>query len=474
MGKEWDVLPSVDILKECLRVLKDGAFALWLMTPRQDCQLEFLSRLKEAGFAIGFTPLYWTYLSGFPKAMNISKAVDKRLGAKREIIGRYKHPQSIEQGKEIDNSWGDKSLNKQYERGEIYGADNRQLDQKMILSKPASSQAKALDGSYAGFQPKPAIEVVIVSMKPLSEKSYVDQALNNGKGITWLQDCRIPTTPADAVQDRVMIQGADGFDKGWGMKPQGKIQVLDMAKGRFPANLLVSDNVLDRGIITSAKAHGGDYGKLDTREMGWGFRRLPSELEDEGDSSRYFSLDNWWGDKVKELPLEVQKTFPFLLVPKAANAERNDGIEGEEKEIIAINKGYSSLLKQDIEQIVVKKSRKKITGGNTYNKKCLVCGKWQIKQGLSDDYTCHCEVPKWDEPEGNIHATVKPLDLMSYLITLTTRKDDVVLDPFMGSGTTGVAAHILGRRWLGFEKEKEYYDIAQARLVHIAKQAKLG
>ena len=69
MNKEWDTdLPSVDILKECLRVLKSGAWALWLMTPRQDSQLEFLLRLRQAGFNISFSSMEWVYASGFPKA----------------------------------------------------------------------------------------------------------------------------------------------------------------------------------------------------------------------------------------------------------------------------------------------------------------------------------------------------------------------------------------------------------------------
>jgi DNA modification methylase len=87
MGKEWDILPSVDILKECLRVLKDGAFAFWLMTPRQDSQLEFLLRLREAGFIISFTPLYWTYFSGMPKALNIQRRLIKNI----EIQLKEKH-----------------------------------------------------------------------------------------------------------------------------------------------------------------------------------------------------------------------------------------------------------------------------------------------------------------------------------------------------------------------------------------------
>ena len=78
MGKSWDVLPSVEILKECLRVLKTGGWALWLMTPRQDSQLEFLLRLKQAGFSISFSSMEWVYASGFPKAADLSLLADKK------------------------------------------------------------------------------------------------------------------------------------------------------------------------------------------------------------------------------------------------------------------------------------------------------------------------------------------------------------------------------------------------------------
>ena len=53
---------------------------------------------------------------------------------------------------------------------------------------------------------------------------------------------------------------------------------------------------------------------------------------------------------------------------------------------------------------------------------------------------------------------------MSYLITLGSRKDDLILDPFVGSGTTCIAAKLLKRKYLGIEKNKEYSEIAKARL----------
>ena len=74
----------------------------------------------------------------------------------------------------------------------------------------------------------------------------------------------------------------------------------------------------------------------------------------------------------------------------------------------------------------------------------------------------------------NIHPTVKPIKLMSYLISLATREGDVVLDPFIGSGTTAIASILLNRKFIGFEKEKEYCDIADLRIKKYTKQTNLG
>jgi site-specific DNA-methyltransferase (adenine-specific) len=64
----------------------------------------------------------------------------------------------------------------------------------------------------------------------------------------------------------------------------------------------------------------------------------------------------------------------------------------------------------------------------------------------------------------NIHPTVKPLTLMSYLVTLGSRKGDMVLDPFMGSGTTPLTCVSLERNYIGIDNEEEYYEIAKARV----------
>jgi site-specific DNA-methyltransferase (adenine-specific) len=68
------------------------------------------------------------------------------------------------------------------------------------------------------------------------------------------------------------------------------------------------------------------------------------------------------------------------------------------------------------------------------------------------------------QPSQNIHPTVKPIDLMSYLVVLGSRKDDVVLDPFAGSGTTGIACVFSERNYILIEREKEYFKIMEARI----------
>ena len=74
----------------------------------------------------------------------------------------------------------------------------------------------------------------------------------------------------------------------------------------------------------------------------------------------------------------------------------------------------------------------------------------------------------------NNHPTVKPTKLMQYLVRLVTPRGGTVLDPFMGSGSTGKACKLEGFDFIGIEKEKEYFDIAQARIKHAEPELKLA
>ncbi len=392
MGKSWDkTLPDIGIFKECLRVLKPGAFAFVMSAPRSDVCARMMLMLEDAGFEIGFTPIYWTYASGFPKAMNIGKMVDKRIGAERVTLRTIKKKKP----------------------GASFDDDNYEWADEVSITAPATPEAKALDGSYGGFQPKPAVEVVIVAMKPLSEKTFVDQALKNGKGITWLDDCRVPTTSDTRRNARGGDNGLDGTQT-FKIRERRAEEQIDHG-GRFPANLLVSDDVLNDGRITKSTIDRNPIERGTSKSWFTGEHVERVQRGDSGSYSRYFDLDAW------------AQTLPFLAVPKASKSEKNAGLDAFEA--------------------------RQATGGGG-----------GIGDYLDDVNSASGKYGSEKAPAKNFHPTVKPLKLMSYLITLGSRPGDVVLDPFLGSGTTAVAAKQLGRECIGIEREKEYCDIARARL----------
>jgi site-specific DNA-methyltransferase (adenine-specific) len=79
-----------------------------------------------------------------------------------------------------------------------------------------------------------------------------------------------------------------------------------------------------------------------------------------------------------------------------------------------------------------------------------------------------------DRQAANVHPCVKPLALMRWLVRLITPPSGIVLDPFMGSGTTGIAAALEGFPFIGIEKEAEYMEIARRRIAHHTEQGTLG
>lgn len=258
-----------------------------------------------------------------------------------------------------------------------------------------------------------------MAMKPLSEKTFVDQALKNKKGISWLDDGRIPYEeggPTD-VYGTSNATCTPTFNASLG---QHDFRSTPHKSGRFPANLLVSDDVLNDGRVT--KSSGGKSGHTGAYSGGFKeeyYQGAKPGLGDSGSFSRYFDLDRWWEEKIKELPASVQKTFPFLIVPKASKSEKNRGLDYVPQPIVGRDEG------QDIRNVPQK-------AGTT--------------------------------PRINWHPTVKPLKLMSYLITLGSREGDVVLDPFVGSGTLALAANFLGRKAIVIDCVEEYCAMTRDRV----------
>jgi len=222
----------------------------------------------------------------------------------------------------------------------------------------------------------------------------------------------------------------------WGYKKQENIPSLTESEsplGRFAANLLVQNDVLNDGVTTTSKGGlvkaGAGFNKVkgfgvNTTKGGEPTQPITMTPTDEGSFSRYFDMDAWWEDRKQKLPANIQATYPFMIVPKASKSEKNKGCEELNPKQKIFN-GQSSEPSEDM-------------------------------KGVEKKFTTL--------PSNNFHPTVKPISLMSYLVTMGSRENDLVLDPFVGSGTTCIAAKLLNRKYLGMELNDEYAVIAQERI----------
>jgi len=381
MGKKWDYdVPSREIWEECLRVLKPGGYLLAFAGTRT--QHRMAVRIEDAGFEIR-DMIAWVYGSGFPKSLNIGKAVDKLQGNEREDLGSIKKLQSY--GHEGNNCFG----------------NDIDREGKMIITKGTS------EWEGWGTALKPALEPITVARKPLSEKTVAENCLKWGTGGINIDGCRVSIDEkADASQLRTMNRSFKEEKNGWGMNQNSSDtpQVVN-PQGRFPANLIHdgSDEVVE--LFPNSKSSDAIRKNNNSKTTGINTFGKYQDIEtngynDSGSASRFF------------------------YCAKASKSERNKGCEELE-------------------------DKNKVFNGQSDNSS-------KEMKGIEQKFTT--------QPSKNNHPTVKPIALMEYLVKLVSREGAVVLDPFMGSGSTGIACKNLNRYFIGVEREEEYVKIAKKRL----------
>lgn len=414
MGKDWDMaLPPKAAFDEMFRVLKPGALAFVMSSPRQDVLWRMLKMLEECGFRLGQSFLSWIYKSGFPKAYDISKGIDKKLGKEPQIVGQYRHPD----GK--PRNW---QQHKTKRKGIYHDIKTDDSPNQRVLTKGASDVAKKWQGYKSVTGLKPALECILMVQKPLSEPTIVDNVLRHGVGAINVDACRIPFNKRTDEQPRIR----DGKTLCSKVDNQiyGKFGDFENApyfdqKGRFPANLLVSNGALDEVGRQDKGTKPHPVKSNIAKYEGWGtITKKQGEIVNYGDSgtaSRYFSLDAWAAH------------HGFFDVPKASKSERDKGLE----------KFYWH-------------------NGNRITKEAYIELERENKH-LSRNQRHRIS-------KANIHPTVKPIQLNAYLIELGCPPHGVVLDPFCGTGATLIAAHQLGRPFIGIEIRQDYKEIAEARL----------
>jgi site-specific DNA-methyltransferase (adenine-specific) len=418
MGKKWDYdVPGVDVWAECLRVLKPGGHLLAFAGTRT--QHRMAVRIEDAGFEIR-DMIAWVYGSGFPKSLDVSKAIDKAAGAEREVVG---YDETRARPNRVGKVMGDV----EYDRS----------DNGATITAPATEAARQWQGW--GTALKPSLEPVTVARKPLIG-TVAENVLEHGTGGLNIDGCRVGAEIVEAGRNG--RSDCDGYSGG--LKGQ---QIASVSVGRWPANLILSDDPEVVGVFPNAPGQQGPisstapsaktsnvYGAMkregeasqDSNNTGAvGFKMKPGARRlDQGSAARFFK-------QVSPDAEDIATAQRLFYCAKASKRDRDEGLEGFEAKATAFgNQAQAELKRGNLDHDDGKSGMNKV----------------KMRQ--------------------NSHPTVKPTDLMAYLCRLVTPPGGVVLDPFMGSGSTGKAAIREGFQFIGCEMSPEYMDIARARIQH--------
>ena len=321
-------------------------------------------------------------------------------------------PKSLNIGKAYDKKFGnDREVVGEVKQHNIKGD---KLNYSTIYDKPEYNNLELTKGSsqYEGLGTalKPANEPICVARKPLSEKTIVDNVIKWGTGGINVDGCRIDIEGED-LQDRINQEKSRRVDNNHneGFLGSSKIEPnMNVQEGRFPANIIFDESAAEMLDEQSGVSKSNTKsGKVDGKE---------ANVFNDGDKKATGHKDKTYvGDYS-----DKGGASRFFYVAKVSKKERNLGLDNFEDKIIeGRDEG------QDERSVAFKKR---------------------------------------PTPTKNLHPTLKPINLMTYLCRLITPPGGVVLDPFMGSGSTGIAARLEGFKFIGMELDEEYFKIAEARI----------
>jgi len=384
MGKEWDkdkggrdgwIAWLTEIMVEAMRTMKPGAHGLVWALPRTSHWTAMA--LEDAGFEVRDC-VYHVFGSGFPKSLNVGKAIDKLEGNEREVVGTQ--------------MLGGNAAQTTKEKGGTYASNTDAIGVKPI-------EVQLTKGSTVwegwGTALKPAVECWWLVRKPLAESTVAKNVLAYGTGGLNIDGSRIES---DGGHKRPFQPTND--DRG--IYGEQSSFMPTNAEGRWPSHLIHdgSDVIVEQFPQTtsgSRKAGQPRNAKSKTSYV------MPDTTTYTGNGSS-------------------GSASRFFYCAKPSKAERNAKLDGFKEKPSGGLKGTED--------------------------QTLLTGSGNIRDNMNTNH----------------HPTVKGQALMRYLITLITPPDGTVLDMFMGSGSTGVAAKALGFGFVGVELEQEYFEIAKARI----------
>ncbi len=320
-------------------------------------------------------------------------------------------PKSLNIGKGVDKKQGnDREVVGTIERGSVedaiakgvgYTADPANQNNKAIFGYGTETVTKG-NSEWEGWGTalKPAHEPIVMARKPISEKSIVDNVLKHRTGGINIDECRIE---GEVKRPDTNPDFRDVAKKAMAQGGQDKLNFNQItgAKRKTTVRKSRDDNNVWTDNNSGMKQEDNHFADADPRG------RYPANVMHDG-------LQEEWAR--------------YFYCPKTSKSERNRGLDH-----LPTKKTSSMAGRRDSHDM----------------------------EGYSIDNDV---TERFVTERKNVHPTVKPVELMKYLCRLVTPKGGTVLDPFMGSGSTGMAAKDEGFDFIGIEKEKEYFDICQSRI----------
>lgn len=500
MSKGWDnagVSFSADTWRKCYEVLKPGGYLLAFGGSRTYHRIA--CAIEDAGFEIRDTICYM-YGSGFPKSQNIGKQLEKRLEdektkqkTKHDLLSMWERDiqktksnektsemvlqsqlqeQGLQKSRETtSNVWGEEPClegwdNIQKTERELQWCQICEMskrvfingEERWICNGTQNCNGEALremfdkNGSCPSYRPqpeqqfnrelnaiqeqwgtqacrevienwkkigtclKPSFEPIIVARKPF-KGSLVDNVIENGVGGINIDECRVENTNADTYDlEKRQVSKATGSDNDGHFLDQlhnqdAKHGVTEL--GRFPANTILT------------------YDETDFEEVCGGFPYTKSKGSNA--NYEYSNSDNIYnfanGKNIKSgVHFEDSGSASrYFYCAKASKKDRDEGLDTFNQE--KVNDGRNTPIDNAFQR------------GETLRK--------------------------------NTHPTVKPTELMQYLVRLVTPNDGTILDPFNGSGSTGKAVMYENKernknyKYIGIELTEEYLPISKARIEYV-------
>lgn len=399
MGLAWDasgVSFDPEFWRLVYRVLKPGGHLLAFGGTRTWHRIAVA--IEDAGFDLRDTCM-WVFGSGFPKSLDVSKSIDKHLGAKRSVLTGKKAGSGLH--------GGTKTTVGNFTSLPENAPD---VDGLLPIYAPATPDAQRWEGW--GTALKPAHEPILMFRKPL-DGTVAENVLKHGTGGLNIDGSRV-----GAVGGTRSAGEPDYKNQIYG-KGMGGVPVVGSAGGRWPANLILGC------ACENERAHDEDcpVRMLDEQsgKAGGGFGRRGGGGQVYGDSPSFR------GDMRSMGFGDFGGASRFFYVAKASRLERELGLL----------EGVPPLTPPAVEH------------------------HGEGSKGLQSP---RAGTGRTSGPIRNTHATVKPLLLMRYLIKLVTPPGGIVLDPFLGSGTTAVAAKVEGFSALGIEQDERYVLISRNAL----------